>query len=215
MTDAASKQPLPRKLSREARRAQLIEATIKVVAERGYARATLTEVASRAGLSHGLVNFHFQSKELLLTETLAYLADEYRENWARALAAAGDDPARQLDALIRADFTPEICAPERLSAWCSFWGEAQCRPLYQEKCGSNDAAYIARLEGIVAALMAQGGYLGCVVRTARVIRVTNEGVWMDMMTQSAPYSVDEGLRTVFCAAAAVFPQHFSDEGLKG
>ena len=63
MTEVTSKQPLPRKLSREARRAQLIEATIKVVAERGYARATLTEVASRAGLSHGLVNFHFQSKE--------------------------------------------------------------------------------------------------------------------------------------------------------
>jgi AcrR family transcriptional regulator len=205
---------LPRKLSREARRAQLIEATIKVVAERGYARATLTEVASRAGLSHGLVNFHFQSKELLLTETLAYLADEYRENWARALAGAGDDPAQQLDALIRADFVPEMCAPERLSAWCSFWGEAQCRPLYQEKCGSNDAAYIATLEGIVAALMAQGGYGGDVARMARVIRVTNEGVWMDMMTQSEPYAAAEGMRTVFCAAAAIFPQHFSDEGLR-
>lgn len=207
--------PLPRKLSREARRAQLIEATISVVAARGYARATLTEVASRAGLSHGLVNFHFQSKELLLTETLAYLADEYRDNWARALAAAGDDPARQLDALIRADFTPEICAPERLSAWCSFWGEAQCRPLYQEKCGSNDAAYIARLEGIVAALMAEGGYGGDVARMARVIRVTNEGVWMDLMTQSEPYAPEEGMRTVFCAAAAIFPRHFSDEGLRG
>ena len=35
----------PRKLSREARREQLIEATIAVLAVRGYARATLTEVA--------------------------------------------------------------------------------------------------------------------------------------------------------------------------
>ena len=53
----------PRKLSREARRSQLIEATIETLAARGYARTTLTEVAKQAGLSHGLVNFHFETKE--------------------------------------------------------------------------------------------------------------------------------------------------------
>lgn len=52
-----------RKLSREARRKQLMDATIEVVAARGYARTTLTEVAGRAGLSHGLANFHFKTKE--------------------------------------------------------------------------------------------------------------------------------------------------------
>ena len=63
----------PRKLSREARREQLIEATIAVLAVRGYARATLTEVADTAGLSHGLVNFHFTSKDILFSETLGLL----------------------------------------------------------------------------------------------------------------------------------------------
>ena len=61
--------PIPRKLSRETRKAQLIDATIEVIAVRGYARTTLTDVANRAGLSHGLVNFHFQTKEKLLAET--------------------------------------------------------------------------------------------------------------------------------------------------
>ena len=53
----------PRKLSREARRSQLIEAMIETLATRGYARTTLTEVAKQAGLSHGLVNFHFETKK--------------------------------------------------------------------------------------------------------------------------------------------------------
>ena len=119
----------PRKLSREARRVQLIEATIAVLAIKGYARVTMSDVAVQAGLSHGLVNFHFQSKELLLAETLTYLADEYVQNWQAALAAAAPDPAAQLDALIRADFTAELCTPQRLAAWCAFWGEAQSRPL--------------------------------------------------------------------------------------
>ena len=82
-------EPVPRKLSREARRNQLIEATIEALATRGYARTTLTEVAKIAGLSHGLVNFHFQTKEKLLAETLQFLADEYRENWTGGAGARG------------------------------------------------------------------------------------------------------------------------------
>src|SRR5918996_1772952 len=145
MTEAAKDQadpPPPRKASRQSRREQLIEATIETLATRGHSRTTLTEVAATAGLSHGLVNFHFQTKDKLLVETLLYLAEEYRDNWTRALAAAGEHPAEQLDALIRADFEEAISTPSRLKAWCSFWGEAQNRPIYQEKCGANDLEYI-------------------------------------------------------------------------
>jgi TetR/AcrR family transcriptional repressor of bet genes len=212
-TDDDTAQPR-RKQSREERRVQLIEATIDVLAERGYSRTTLTEVARKAGLSHGLVNFHFETKERLLEETLAYLVEEYRLNWQKALSGAGNDPAAQLDAIIRADFVPEICTPARLAAWCSFWGEAQSRPLYQERYGSNDEAYNKRLEAICAELIAAGGYSGAPHRIARALRVTTEGVWLDMMTMQAPYPREEGLRTVLTSAAAFFPQHFTDEGLR-
>ena len=205
--------PPPRKMSRESRRGQLIEATIEVLAERGFARMTLTEVAKRAGLSHGLVNFHFQTKEKLLSETLLYLAEEYRQNWLAAMERAGDAPAAQLDALLRADFTPEICTQARLSAWCSFWGEAQSRPFYQERCGANDEAYNANLEAICSRLIAEGGYGHNPTRTARALRVTVEGVWLDLMTMNTPYSPDEALATVQTSAAAFFPGHFGPEGL--
>lgn len=203
----------PRKKSRATRRVELIEATIEVLAEKGFARMTLSDVANKAGLSHGLVNFHFQSKELLLSETLGYLSDEYRESWTQALAEAGDAPARQLEALIRADFAPHIFTPARLAAWVAFWGEAQSRPLYQEKCGEKDDAYAARKEAICAALMAEGGYQGDAVRIARALRLVTEGVWMDLVTMAAPYSRTEGQTTVFCAATAFFPRHFGPEGL--
>ncbi len=209
--DAA--EPVPRKLSRAARRAQLIEATIETLATRGYARTTLTEVAKVAGLSHGLVNFHFETKEKLLAETLLFIAEEYRLNWTTALAEAAPDPASQLDAMLRADFNPPICTPARLSAWCSFWGEAQSRPMYQERCGSNDEAYIRQLESICAALGAAGGYGGTPARTARVLRVTIEGVWLDLMTMTDAYGRDEALATVYACATAFFPRHFTEAGL--
>jgi AcrR family transcriptional regulator len=214
VTLAAPDEKKPRKASREARKVQLIEATIEVMAQSGYARTTLTDVARKAGLSHGLVNFHFSTKEGLLSETLAYLAEEYRDNWSRALAAVPeDDAAQQIDALLKADFEPALCTPARLSAWCSFWGEAQSRPIYQQNYGPNDERYNRMLEGMCARLIADGGYAGDPVIVARALRVTVEGVWLDLMTMNAPYSREEGLRTVMTTAAAFFPRHFSDRGL--
>ena len=216
MDDATQKTDPPRrKLSRDARRVQLMDATIEVLAQRGYARTTLTEVANQAGLSHGLVNFHFQTKENLLTETLLYLAEEYRQNWLTALDAAGPSPAEQLDALLRADFNPDICTPAKLSAWCSFWGEAQSRPIYQERCGSNDQFYNDKIESICAELMAQSGMPGDATRAGRVLRITTEGVWLDLMTMNIPYTRSEALATVYCCAQAFFPKHFNAQGLIG
>jgi AcrR family transcriptional regulator len=202
-----------RKGSREERRIQLMEATIEVLAQNGYARTTQTDVAKTAGVSHGLVSFHFATKETLLSETLAFLAEEYRQNWVGALESAPPDAARQLDALLRADFNPEICTKARLYAWCTFWGEAQSRPIYQRSCGSNDQEYIEVMEGICTRLCAEQGSPFDPVLVARILRVAVEGVWLDMITMSNPYGPEEGLRSVHTCAAAFFPAVFHDRGL--
>lgn len=203
----------PRKMSRAVRREQLIQSTIETLALRGYASTTLTEVARTAGLSHGLVNFHFESKEKLLAETLAFLSEEYRSNWQRYLDAAPKDPASQLDALLRADLDPALCTPSRLSAWLAFWGEVQGRPLYQKQASKIDEEYIARMENFVFQLMAEGGYPGDPTKVARVLRISTEGVWLDMMTMTRPYNLAESQETVFTCAAAFFPRHFNTSGL--
>jgi len=78
-----------RTASREARRQQLIDATVKCIARKGMGGTTLADVAGEAGLSQGIVNLHFESKENLLNETLRYLADEYRTQFDKALATSG------------------------------------------------------------------------------------------------------------------------------
>lgn len=212
---ATPEAPAPRKASRASRRGQLIEATIETIAANGLSRTTLTDVARTAGLSHGLVNFHFRSKDGLLEETLLFLAEEYFENWNRALAEAGPSPAERLDALIRADYVPAISTPARLKAWCAFWGEAQSRPVYQHTCGANDRAYGATLEAICAALTAEAGRAHDPARVARILRLTIEGTWLDLITMADPYDRDEALATTHAAAAAFFPRHFDARGRIG
>ena len=208
MTSSQTESRPPRTLSRDQRRTQLIEATISTLAELGYSRTTLSAVARRAGLSHGLVLFHFESKEKLLGETLDFLSEEYRGNWQAALAAAGPSPEARLTALVRADFDPQVCRPDRLAAWCTFWGESQSRPLYQARCSSNDERYRQTLEDLCAQLNREAGYDRDPVIAARLIRVTIEGVWLDMMTLAAPYTPADALRTVWTALNALFPRHF-------
>jgi TetR/AcrR family transcriptional repressor of bet genes len=212
VTDTATQpdQRPPRTQSRDARRLQLIEATIQTMAERGYSRTTLTEVARRAGLSHGLVLFHFQSKENLLAETLSFMAEEYHQNWQRAISGLEDDPGAELRALILADFSPAICTPHRLAAWTAYWGEAQSLPVYQEICGQKDAEYAAVLERIAKGLLDRAGRRENPATLARILRLTQEGTWMDITTMAEPYSVDLARETVLACARLLFREEFSD-----
>lgn len=203
---------LSRKISRDQRRQQLIEATMRVISRQGYAQTTLSDVAAEAGVSHGLVNFHFESKEKLLTATLLFMAAEYRQNWANALAASNELPAEKLAAMMTADFNDVICTPENLACWCSFWGEVQSRPLYQQECAANDLKYIVQLEEICRSLVQDGKYSVDPIRAARVLRFTSEGLWNDMLSMTKPYSRSEALKTLFSCATAFFPQHFSVDG---
>ena len=201
-----------RKASREHRRHQLIEATIATISAKGYAQTTLTDVAVKAGVSHGLVNFHFQSKEKLLSETLLFMAEEYRQNWMAALANAPKDPASQLNALILSDFNETISTPDRLAAWCAFWGEAQSRPVYQDQCGGNDREQIAVIETICERLIVEGGYAIDARRAARLLRTSSEGLWLDLMFTIDPCTREEALTMMYFCAAALFPKHFDING---
>ena len=204
-TDGPKTERGPRKQSREARRLQLIDATLETIAARGYARVTLLEVAQTAGLSHGLVNFHFATKEKLLEETLTHLAEEYRANWQRYLAEAGEDPGAQLAALILADYDPVAASPMKIAAWCAFLGEAQVRPLYQARFQTNDEAYVAHLESVIQALLARHGLPGHAPRIARAIRLVTLGCWLDSVTLTDPYAITEARATSLATARAFFP----------
>lgn len=218
MTDAVLKERAPdaekrgRKASKEVRRQQLIEATIDSLAKRGYSETTLADVADGAGLSRGIVNFHFESKEKLLVATLQFMAEEYASHWRAALAKAGDDPARQIWALCAADFNRAICNRRKLAAWCAFWGEAKSRPTYQALCGARDEAYQNAVVGICARLKAEGGYPFDPAATAVAINAMLEGLWLRLMMGAEDVTRESAFAAAIGMLALIFPRHFPREG---
>jgi AcrR family transcriptional regulator len=55
----------------EARRAQIIECAIDAIAELGFAQASLSQIAKRAGISAGVISYHFAGKDDLIREVVA------------------------------------------------------------------------------------------------------------------------------------------------
>ncbi len=67
-----------RTLTEEARRAQIVAAAIETIAELGYARASFTQIAKRAGLSStGLISYHFAGKDDLVRQVVTDVLSEF------------------------------------------------------------------------------------------------------------------------------------------
>lgn len=109
-------------------RARILEAARACFADKGYARTTIREVATRAGVTHGLVMRDFRSKERLFIEAvpgpqvladtvggdLAGLPDRVARNYVERMEAGkGTDP---FVALIRSAASDEDTARRLLRA---------------------------------------------------------------------------------------------------
>jgi TetR/AcrR family transcriptional repressor of bet genes len=197
-----------RKASKEVRQLQLIEATIDSLAKRGYAETTMADVADGAGLSRGIVNFHFESKEKLLIATLQHMYDEYSAHWRASLQKAGDDPARQLQVLVWADFDRSICNKRKLAAWLAFWGEAKSRPVYQALSSSRDAYYQQVFIDLCATLKESGGYGYEPQVMALALSAMLEGLWLRLMMGTEDTTRETALQAANAFLAAAFPKHY-------
>ncbi len=60
----------------EARRLQIVDATIKTLDEIGYIHASMAQIAKRAGISTALISYHFRDKNELMDDTLKKLVSD-------------------------------------------------------------------------------------------------------------------------------------------
>ncbi|MFC4120152.1 TetR/AcrR family transcriptional regulator [Nonomuraea zeae] len=54
----------------EARRAQIVASAVEVIAEVGFAQASLARIAKHAGISKGVISYHFAGKDELMEEVV-------------------------------------------------------------------------------------------------------------------------------------------------
>jgi len=143
------------------RRQQLIDATIRCIARHGLSAVTMQMVTREAGLSVGIANLHFESKDNLLKETLRFVAEEYHGGQIEIMEGSDiPDLGERLDALLDFQLGRGVTQRQKMSVWFAYYGEAGARPVYQKIVSTVDRLAAQKLEALFSDIIREGGYQG-------------------------------------------------------
>jgi len=78
----------------ETSRRQVLEAAVRALAKRGYAKTSVSDIARAAGMSKGAVHYHFESKDDLIAKVLEHCAGATRERVREAWDSPGQPAER-------------------------------------------------------------------------------------------------------------------------
>lgn len=131
---------MPRASTAE-RRAQILAGFKQVFATAGYAGASMRAVADAAGLTPGLLHYHFPNKRAMLVA----LVDQLGADLLGRVPPGGVDRAA-IDAVVDALLAVEQGDPAALACWVQARAEAQRDPVV-------GAAYRAALDAVLDRLL--------------------------------------------------------------
>jgi len=114
-----------RKSKKALRRAEIIEAFAKVLADHGYAGATINAVAFEAGVAPGLLHHNFRDKKEMLNELFSTLIKKFRTNLEERRADAGSDLHAYIDAALKLDARADTITAR---CWVGVFAEALREP---------------------------------------------------------------------------------------
>lgn len=134
----------------EQRQQQIADGLVRVMAKRGYEGATVAEIAEAAGLSPGLVHYHFASKQEIILRAVSALMARHQERLAAALAQTGDDPSRRVARWISFHLGVGAHAdPDALACWVMIGAEALRHPEVQQAYQSAVLGFVDQLDALI------------------------------------------------------------------
>jgi TetR/AcrR family transcriptional regulator, transcriptional repressor of bet genes len=118
-----------------------------VMAQKGYAGASIAEIATVADLNHGLVHYYFGSKLEVLLLVIDIMAEQQQER-LQSVEENHDDPWSCLLALLDVHVGVGASAdPVALACWSEIGAEAIRQEVVREKVGLMLAHTVQVLEG--------------------------------------------------------------------
>jgi TetR/AcrR family transcriptional repressor of bet genes len=115
---------LARPSNTEERRAQIVRGLMSVMAERGDDGASIPAIAEAAGLTPGLVHYHFHSKQEILLSLLDELAALVEGRFERRARSASSPRARLYAFLDAHVALGEGASPAAVACWVALGSEA-------------------------------------------------------------------------------------------
>lgn len=200
----------PNQASQQESRKLLIDATITAIAEYGLFKLTLAKISSIAGMTAGSINFHFDSKESLLLETLNFVSDEFDEIIAEALEQGGSKPAERLTALIDASLVQEVTEHRKMAVWHAFDSESRANEDYQRICNASDRKYYKIVLSLCEQIIRQKSKeseISARAVASGIIGLINE-LWKEILFEGENYDREDARQVCMGFLASIFPWCF-------
>jgi TetR/AcrR family transcriptional repressor of bet genes len=137
---------------KEMRRDELMDAAIEAIGEHGIVNATVAIIAGKAGMSAGLVNHYFDSKQELLALTLRSLSNLFRKDILDILPDKAT-PVERLKAIVDGSFAPQHFRGAKRMAWMQFMMTSQNDPAIRQLMRITGARFVSNIRYAVKDLV--------------------------------------------------------------
>jgi TetR/AcrR family transcriptional regulator, transcriptional repressor of bet genes len=155
------------------RRQDLVEAAYLTFLEHGLSGMTMARIGERAGMSHGIVNYYFKSKDMLLSAVVRKANFLIMQDTARRLRLT-KTPRERVSAIIAANFAAEVFTRDIARAWVSYYAAIGQQPEFERLQNAVDkrlsSNLLHALKGLGAADKAS--------EIASGVAVLIDGLWL-------------------------------------
>ncbi|MET9675157.1 helix-turn-helix domain-containing protein [Streptomyces sp. NPDC006482] len=132
------------------RSTQILEAAARVIARRGVRGLRVEELAEEAGVSTGLIYYHFKDRTGILRHTLEFITDR-AERYTTAQDAAAEplSPREELDQVLLLELqdVPEV--RENSTAWGELRASAVFDPVLREDLARATLVWVQEVAGLL------------------------------------------------------------------
>lgn len=200
---------MPKIVDHEKRRAELLEASLALVAEEGIEAATMRRLASAAACTTGAVTYYFDGRDALL---IAMLRHAHARAALRMAEAAGNehDPLQRLWAILLEALPLDDERVSEWRVWLAFWGTAAGRADLRREHEARYKEWRALLSSAVRVLIADAAQARLFVDSVQSI-VDGYGVQIALCGSGDAARMRALRRSLF----AVLRHQFEAAGLSG
>lgn len=181
-------QPAFTRTDPDERRQSLIEATARVLAEKGASGVSVRAICAEAGVSPGLLRHYFAGVSDAIAETYRWTGRQIDAALQGAVDGAGADPRARLIAYLTANFRPPIASRELLASYVALWSLTRSDPAIAAVRAEVNSAFRAGLEDLLLAYRAD---LADVRLVAVALTSLIDGLWLELSLGEAPFSQAE------------------------
>jgi len=184
-----------RRQTPDQRRQALMEATLRSLAAHGAQKTSIRTICQEAGVSVGLINHYYSTKEALIADVYEQVANDLQAALAEEMERTGGSARARLSAFFRASFSPVNLDSGLLHVWLSFWSMTHHSKLIADVHDRTYGAYLQTLERLLGELAEEDPARPLDVRLAAIgLSGMLDGLWLEWCLNPRTFTPGEGIR---------------------